>query len=179
MLTAHLPSGWLLSCLAIDRLKIPPQEARAFFIAGILGAIAPDFDMLWFYLVNAGQVHHHRYFTHWPILWLTLFAASCLLCHGQRHRRAGQLAALFCAGCLLHLVLDSLVGDIWWLAPVVDKPFALATVPRHFEPWWLNFILHWSFAAELAIWAAAIWLFLRQRVQKQPTRLSEHPMQAK
>jgi hypothetical protein len=35
---------------------------------------------------------------------------------------------------LLHLVLDSIVGDIWWLAPFVDRRYSLFTVPAVYGP---------------------------------------------
>ncbi|GHT96641.1 hypothetical protein AGMMS49545_22150 [Betaproteobacteria bacterium] len=71
-------------------------------------------------------------------------------------------ALLFCSAALVHIILDTLVGDIWWLAPFYDKPYALFTVPARFFPWWLNFFLHWSFVAELLIWMWAIRLYRRR-----------------
>jgi inner membrane protein len=68
---------------------------------------------------------------------------------------------IFSAGGLLHMVLDSVVGDIWWFAPFIDRPFALFTVPALYTPWWLNFLLHWSFALELAICVGAVITFRR------------------
>ncbi|CUR46968.1 hypothetical protein Q668_03800 [Alcanivorax sp. PN-3] len=55
--------------------------------------------------------------------------------------------------------LDTIVGDIWWLAPFIDKPYALFTVPAVYRPWWPNFVLYWSFALEIAIavWALLVW----------------------
>ncbi len=59
----------------------------------------------------------------------------------------------------MHMLLDSIVGDIWWFAPFVDQPYALFTVEAVYKPWWLNFILHWSFAIEIGIllWALYLW----------------------
>ena len=50
---------------------------------------------------------------------------------------------------------------VWWFAPFIDKPFALASVPAVYHPWWLNFILHWSFMLEVAILIWAGWLWRR------------------
>jgi hypothetical protein len=63
---------------------------------------------------------------------------------------------------MLHLVLDSFVGDIWWFAPFIDRPYAMFTVPAIYTPWWLNFFLHWTFAVELGICVWAL-LIYRQR----------------
>jgi hypothetical protein len=130
--------------------------------AGIAGAMAPDFDMVYFHLIDHRQTHHHRYFTHWPVFWLPLTVAALLWCIRAKQSKASFLASVFCLGGLLHLVLDSFVGDIWWFAPFLDRPYALFTVPARFTPWWLSFILHWSFAVELAICLWALVLYRRR-----------------
>jgi hypothetical protein len=163
MFIAHLPSGYLLSSLLLKRTRLLSISTRTIMLAGIIGAVAPDFDMLYFYLVDNRQTHHHRYFAHWPILWFGL-TLLCLLWRRFAPASERAIAVLvFSLGGMLHLLLDTFVGDIWWLAPFVDQPFALFSVPAVFKPWWLNFILHWSFAVELAIWLWA-WLMYRRRV---------------
>ena len=164
MITAHAPSGYIFARQLIARWRYMqglPISVRAAILIAVIGALAPDFDMLYFYLVDAGRTHHHRYFTHWPVIWLSLTGLSALAFRVSRSVRAFG-ALLFCSGAFLHLILDTLVGDIWWLAPFQDKPYALFTVPARFSPWWLNFFLHWSFVAELLIWAWAIRLYYRR-----------------
>lgn len=162
MFIAHIPSGYVFSTMLVERARNLRVSASAVITSGVIGALAPDFDMAYFYLFDHRQTHHHKYFSHWPIVWLTLLAASAVWLRLSRSSKASLLALVFCSGCMLHLVLDSLVGDIWWCAPFVDRPFAMFDVPAIFEPWWLNFILHWSFGVELAIclWA---WLIYRRR----------------
>jgi hypothetical protein len=74
------------------------------------------------------------------------------------------LAFLFCLGGFIHLILDTIIGDIWWLAPFVDRPFSMFPVPARYHPWWLNFLLHWSFALELALWIGAFFLYRSRRL---------------
>lgn len=162
MLIAHLPSGYVFSTIIIERVRHLPATAMAVMLSGVIGAFAPDFDMAYFYLVDHRQTHHHKYFTHWPIVWLMLLAASAFWLRLSHARKAPLLCLVFCSGCMLHLVLDSFVGDIWWFAPFVDRPFALFVVPAVFDPWWLNFILHWSFVAELAICIWALFVYRRR-----------------
>lgn len=159
MIIAHMPSGYILSASLLKRFGSVPVPAAAVIAAGIAGALAPDVDMAYFHLIDHRQTHHHKYITHWPLLWLTLAAVSVLWFNWIRQSKAAFLALVFCLGGFLHIVLDSFVGDIWWFAPFVDKPYAMFTVPAHFKPWWLSFILHWSFAMELAIciWALVIY----------------------
>jgi Predicted membrane-bound metal-dependent hydrolase (DUF457). len=165
MFIAHLPSGYLMSIALLERIKHLPVPASMVILAGMLGALAPDFDLSYFYLVDQRQTHHHRYVTHWPLLWLVLAAVSAVWLRCSRESRGAVLALVFCLGSLLHIVLDSFVGDIWWLAPFVDRPYALFTVPALVQPWWLNFMIHWSFAVELAICGWAL-LVRRRRVPK-------------
>lgn len=166
MFIAHIPSGYIFSSMLAERVRNLPASAAAVITSGMFGAWAPDFDMAYFYLVDHRQTHHHRYFSHWPLVWLVLLVASAVCLRLSRSPKSPLLALVFCSGCMLHLVLDSLVGDIWWFAPFVDRPFAMFTVSAVFDPWWLNFILHWSFGVELAIclWA---WLIYRRRGRTQ------------
>ncbi|MGB0968724.1 MAG: metal-dependent hydrolase, partial [Halocynthiibacter sp.] len=62
MITAHLPSGYLLA-----KLTRTPRLLMPF---AILGAVLPDFDMFWFHLVDNRAFHHHKYWVHVPGFWL-------------------------------------------------------------------------------------------------------------
>lgn len=162
MFIAHVPAGYVFSTTIAERLRQMPVSGFAIICAGCIGAIAPDIDMLWFYLVDERQTHHHKYFTHWPLVWLSLMLASAFWHRAVRTSKAGFLTLVFSAGTLLHLILDSFVGDVWWFAPFVDRPFAVFTVPAAFKPWWLSFILHWSFAVELSICLWALLIYRRR-----------------
>lgn len=123
------------------------------------GAIAPDADLLYFYLVDHRQHHHHSYLTHFPVLWLALLLAAFVWMLSTSARRWAALTVAFALNGLLHMVLDTVVGDIWWFAPFTDKPYAFFAVPDIYKPWWLNFVLHWSFALELilVLYAMRMW----------------------
>lgn len=130
-----------------------------------MGAIAPDFDMLYFHFIEHGQTHHHRYITHWPVFWLGLIASNFIVCALWMRSALAFLALVFGLGGFLHVVLDSFVGDIWLFAPFLDKPFALFAVSARFKPWWLSFLLHWSFAVEIIICLWAYLLYRRRQVR--------------
>lgn len=169
MIIAHAPSGYILATSIIRRFSNLPASSILIITAGVIGALAPDFDMLYFHVVDHRQTHHHKYISHWPIVWLTLAVVSALWFNWARQSKAAILSFVFCLGGVLHLLLDSFVGDIWWFAPFIDKPYAMFTVPARFHTWWLNFLLHWSFAVELAI---CIWALLIYR------KRANHPLQA-
>ena len=169
MMIGHIPAGYVVSRLLSPRLAAHVRDPRWFLCAGVLGAFAPDLDMLYFHLVDGRMHHHHTYVTHFPILWGSLLLVSAVWWGFLRGERAA-LATIFALNGFIHMLLDSIVGDIWWLAPFVDRPFALFTVPALYQPWWLNFILHWSFALEVAlvIWAAWLWRQSGSAIPRRP-----------
>jgi len=144
----------------IKRIRNFPVSAALITWIGAFGAIAPDIDMIYFYFIDHRQTHHHKYISHWPVSWLVLSAAFAIWFRFSQKSKIIFLSLIFCLGGVLHISLDSFVGDIWWFAPFIDKPYALFTIKAIFKPWWLNFFLHWSFAMELFI---CIWAFILYR----------------
>lgn len=155
MLIAHLPSGYVLGRAL--KLRGPLLAATVF------GAIAPDLDMFWFYLIDDGRVHHHRYWTHIPAVWALIGIAALAL-----PKRFRQLAFAFLAGVALHIVLDSLAGDIMWAWPFSDKLYSLVEVTARHDHWIKNFVLHWVFIVELTIVLTALVLLFTRRKRKRP-----------
>lgn len=153
MLIAHLPSGYLLARAA--RAK---GQALA---ATLLGAVAPDFDMLWFHLIDHRAFHHHKYWVHAPGFWVLLALVALPMIRALRPALLTP-ALLFLAAVFLHLFLDSLGGGIMWAWPLTTDLYQLVTVPATQGHWVLSFILHWTFLAELVITAAAILLWLKR-----------------
>ena len=137
--------------------------------AGLLGSIAPDLDMIYFYLFDHRQHHHHIYWTHIPFYWMIVLGISFLYI---RFVNAKYLPILFvfATNIVFHLFADTIVGDIWWLLPFVDKPYAAFTVPALYKPWWLNFILHWSFLIEIILTFTALYVFTRSFILKKRLR---------
>jgi len=159
MIIGHLPAGYVVSKLLLPYFKSQGTTLKPYLWLGILGAIAPDLDMLYFHLVDHRQHHHHTYFTHFPIVWASFLFISLIWFYTARIKSRAGLATIFSLNGFIHILLDSIVGDIGWFAPFVDKLFSFFTVPALYKPWVLNFVLHWSFALELAIvlWAVTLW----------------------
>lgn len=151
MLVAHAPVGYLVGS-GIRRQGAVP--------ACLVGALLPDVDVVPSLVLG---VHHHDWPTHWPITWLLLGLGVAPLLVG-RWRAVAFLALLVVGNAELHLVLDTLVGDVRWLAPWSFHAFAVIHLRRVLDPWWLNFVFHPTFLLELALVAAAIARFtLRER----------------
>lgn len=153
MITAHLPAGYLLA------RALPPR--RGLLPVVLAASILPDLDLAWFYLVDNRAIHHHRYWVHIPAFWamIAIVALPTLRLAAPRllPYAGAALAAIF-----LHILLDSIAGDILWLWPFSDRLYALTTVPATRSHWLLSFMTHWTFLLELAIWAAAAFVFLRR-----------------
>jgi hypothetical protein len=158
MFIGHLPAGLITAKLLFPRFQTTSVSYKAFLFWSLLGATFPDLDLFYFYLIDHRQHHHHSYFTHFPLLWLILLIVSILWFCLTSPRRTAAFAIIFSLSGFIHLFLDTLVGDIWWFAPFLNKPFALATVPALYHPWWLNFLLHWSFGVEILVICWAIYL---------------------
>lgn len=77
--------------------------------------------------------------------------------------RLRRVVAWFMAAWMLHLCLDTIVGDIMWQWPFSDRLFHLATVTPTDHHYVVTFMLHWSFLIEIAIWILAITLFLKRK----------------
>lgn len=155
MILAHLPSGYLFG-------RASGSCDRAVLIAALIGSVAPDFDMLWFYLVDQGQTHHHRFWPHIPLVWAGI-AALVLPLIAITARRWLAPAAAFLGAVMMHLVLDTVNGGIMWLWPFSDRLVTLVTVPATRSNWVLSFLTHWSVLAEIAIILAAAILLVRDR----------------
>ncbi len=164
MLIAHLPAGVLLTRVIVRR----PLRLSNDWI-GLLGAVFPDFDILYFYLIDGRKHLHHTYWTHVPIFWLLVLMLFALLWRTMPSWKFPRsFIYLFLPNVFLHLVLDSIAAKILWLYPFCEHPFGLFVVPDVYSHWIYNFLFHWTFLLELAlILAAGILLFVDRRVSSR------------
>lgn len=160
MFFAHLPAGYLAGRALLRGGS--HNGAKWTLAAAMVGGVFPDLDLVYLHLLDATPQHHHTYWTHLPIAWVGCALAAWLTARtrGPALRRA---LAAFLLGWFTHLLLDTVSGDVWWLYPLVDRPYSLVVVAPRYTPWWMNFLLHWSIALELAIVAGALWVARGQR----------------
>lgn len=154
MITAHLPSGYVLSKLADWRGPV--------MAAALAGAVFPDVDLIWFYLIDDRAFHHHRYWVHAPAFAVGVGSALIGVAKLALPRLAPPACA-FAAAWWLHILLDAPMGEVTWLWPMSTTLYAPITVPATQSHWVLSFVLHWSFLLELSIWLAAASLWLGRR----------------
>ncbi|WP_299141530.1 metal-dependent hydrolase [uncultured Tateyamaria sp.] len=151
MIIGHLPAGYLAACA----LDAPFDSDRVVFWSVLAGAVLPDLDMLRFFFVDDGAVHHHTYLTHDPTLWLGVLILGFVFTS-----RVGIGVGI---GTMLHMLLDTIAGAIIWGFGPLSVSGPIVTVPATQDHWVLSFVLHWTFAVELVLCAAATYVFLRRR----------------
>jgi inner membrane protein len=162
MFVAHIPAGYICGKSLLQRFASTGAPAKLLLLTSIIGAIAPDLDLFYFYLIDQRRTPHHLYWPHYPLVWLVLLAASAGWLRAARAKLHAALACMFCIGGMVHVMLDTIVGDIYWLAPFQFAPFSFFVVPSLYQPWWLNFILHWSFLLEVLVAGWAVVLYRRK-----------------
>jgi zinc dependent phospholipase C len=99
-----------------------------------VGSVFPDLDMIWFYFFDHQRTHHHLYWTRVPAFWLTVSAGVVLALAAKRELRPPVALWFFLLGILSHLLLDSIIGNIYWLLPYSHQPFSLFTVNPQYSP---------------------------------------------
>lgn len=164
MFIAHLPSGYILAKLLEKKFKQNLLSKKVFFIIVMIGAVFPDIDLIYFYLFDNRSMHHHKYFLHWFSFWIPIFLMSYFYFKRSIYsHKFALMAMLFSGAALLHIGLDTFVGDVWLFAPFIDQPYVFFEVTSRYQPWWLNFILHWSFLVELILCLIALWIYCKDR----------------
>ena len=155
MIIGHLPSGYILG-------RAFGFGTQVLMGAVVLGAVFPDFDLLFFYLVDNRAFHHHKYWVHAPGFWV-LTSLIVALALAWLYRPALPLFGAFVAGNLLHTLLDSIAGGIMWRWPFSTNLVSLVTVQPTHSHFVLSFMAHWTFWLEIALWLVAIGLFWKAR----------------
>lgn len=148
MFIGHLPGAYLIF------RATAPNLGKLAFAAAMIGAVAPDIDILWFYLVDDRGHHHHSYLTHRPIIWAGFLLVGLLI--RQWLYRVGTFLTFLGAGGLVHLLLDSITGEVAWLWPLSNATYPLVTVQATHSHWILSFLNHWTFKVEILITVVAL-----------------------
>jgi len=134
---------------------------------GLVGSLLPDLDIFYFYYIDLRQHLHHGYWTHMPLYWFLLFLLSLMAALILKKPGLRSATVVVFSNVCLHLVLDTIVGKVRWLAPFSSRDFVMFDVPAQYTWWIWNFILHWSFLFEVVILAGAGVLFTVSMRKKQ------------
>lgn len=163
MVFGHLPFGYITSELLFNRFKKRHISINTFRFWTMSGAIAPDIDMLFYYVHDDIKFHsphmHHSYFTHFPFFWVKLLGISIVwLLLDNNRGKLSPLAFMFTLGGFTHLILDTMTGYVYWLAPFHNKLFSFETN----NPWETNYFTHWGFGVEVCLILSAVYLWYKR-----------------
>ncbi len=95
MFIAHLPAGYVLTRHLLDRAPAGDALSRRILAFGLLASVLPDFDLLYFYLIDNRQTLHHLYWPHLPAFWLVPAALSLPICAITRNRTLTLVSLVF------------------------------------------------------------------------------------
>jgi len=135
MFIAHLPAGYLWTCWFLRRrfvADVPSSWYWKLMALGLVGSLLPDLDVFYFYFIDLRQRLHHGYWTHIPLYWFLLFMLSLMaaLILKKLGLRSAMVVLFF--NVCLHLVLDTIVGKMRWLAPFSSRDFVMFDVPAQY-----------------------------------------------
>ena len=162
MFVGHLPASYILTTAG---QRAAGDNSKALLATGLVASVVPDADLAWFFFVDHRQVEHHAYLTHTPAFWIGIAALALAVCWMMKWRVGPYFVGIALANLLLHLALDSIAAGVQWFWPLSDFEVNLVRVPARYDWWVWNFVLHWTFALELAVIAAAfgLWIWKRKR----------------
>ena len=158
MFIGHLPAGYLVTAALLRGRQVPEAARCRLLAAGLMASVAPDLDLLYFYLLSDRQRVHHEFLPHLPLGWVPVLAAAAVVLAASGAGRTAWLGlAIVALNLLGHLALDTTAGGIQWLWPFSRREFVIGHVEARYQPWFLNFVLHWTFALEMLLVALAAW----------------------
>ncbi len=159
MFFSHAPAGYLVVKFA-RKFKTDRADVFTAMLAGIL----PDFDMIYFHLIDERAHIHHSYWTHMPHFWVVVYAAALIVAAWLKSKRIVYYATLIFSCVIVHLILDSVAASgILWAYPFSIEYYELFVIPQVHDSRMLNYVLHWTFLIEMLIILVAIVVALRCR----------------
>ena len=148
MFIAHGPAGYLLAKTVYrDRGK----NQLILILITVAASLAPDLDLLYFYLIDHRAHNHHSYWPHIPFYWLLIYCLAIGVAVALNAERFLAFASAAFLGVGLHLFLDTITGGIRWIFPFSNKYYAFVDIPAVYSWWVLNFLLHWTFLLEIIL----------------------------
>lgn len=169
MIFGHGPSGffmtWLLRILP-ENMKWNNVKTKYILLLGTVGAMAPDLDLFYTYLVDAG-VSHREFITHTPFFWLLASLIVFILLTITRKQQYIPYALTFTLGGVLHVVFDTITAQIRLLYPFSRDFMGVADFGILFineNLLYINFVVEATWFA-LAGYAAIV-LFSKSKKQR-------------
>jgi LexA-binding, inner membrane-associated putative hydrolase len=156
---AHLPTGYIISDLLFRRFRKSDVSYKTFIFSGMIGAIAPDFDMIYFFFKDHVLHHTHRFYSHYPFVWFSLLLISLLwMLFNNYQSQNPALAVIFTLNGFFHLILDTIEGQIYWLARPGTVGHSFGIEP--YIPWTSASIELFILLGALCLWSKKLIIHL-------------------
>lgn len=154
MLIGHLPAGYFISRYIIKKNHLPLN--KTWIGLGLLGAVLPDFDLIYPIFFNSSIASHRMLLTNIPLLWLFL-ALICQFAYLIWKRIWIKYATfLIFANVFFHFILDTPFVGVKWLWPFYDKLIGIYNVGLTDGFIVENYFHHWYWYLEILFWIASI-----------------------
>jgi len=176
MFVAHIFAGYLCTRQTIHRSVDcwhEPDQWKKYMVFGLVCSVLPDFDLLYFYLIDHRQHIHHSYWTHIPIFWIVFVSVGSAVSRWIFQKRRGIWWIILFVNTWLHLILDTVAGGIYWFYPVTVERIRWIPITPQYDWWVLNYLLHWTFLFEVIIILTAIYVYRKDHARQIAKTLCE------
>lgn len=165
MLIGHIPLGYLIARglkNVWQKSVQTPRQRYWLYGAAIAGSVFPDFDLFYYYLVNA-FTSHRLLPTHSFIPYSILLIIGTLLNKRQPHRVVGFGILLFALGGIGHIIADMYTGMAAGFAPLSLKVFGLYSLASISNSWFGRYPFLTNYITEYFIYAVALLYAVRKK----------------
>ncbi len=162
MLFAHAPAGYLALKATEkfwNKVKFDKKRRIILYLVGILSAVFPDFDVIYYYLFSA-ESSHRTYFTHGFVFYIFIFLVIYIIGLIWKKRFIKSLAWVILIGSFSHLLLDMIASGITVFAPFSNWMIGMRSLGFVKNYWIGNNIFLVNYTLELLIIITALIVFL-------------------
>lgn len=167
----HMAAGYLVTKILISATHpaISHHQINQLLLWGTLFAFLPDLDMFYSFkkakgfTIQDNSIEHRDYFTHAPLLWLSIGLIIIFL---SQNTFIKYLGLIFWLSSWSHFILDSINGDIRWLYPFSQKSYSLSHIkskpinhPQKFFPYWSEYLKGYVINSQLTFLLEIILIF--------------------
>jgi len=157
MLIGHLPAGYFLTRYLIKRQKLPLN--KWWLGLGIVAAILPDLDYLYWLLSNDQADTHRGYITTYPIIYFILFLIALLIYFFKKSPWFKNIIIIVFTNIFVHFLLDTPFYGVKWFFPFCNQEVGIYNIGSYTNGRGIlvqNYFTYWYWYLEIALWILAI-----------------------
>ena len=160
MIFAHSSLG-VLSAYIIDKTRNCTRTTLFIWIAGILGSVAPDIDILYVVLIDPTS-SHRGFFTHsLPLYFLGFLWAYIYIRLSKLPNYFEKAALAFSLGTVFHIVSDAIVDYVYPVKPFVNFAYTFRLFPLYKDQGIFSYITSPYMLLELIIIAIGLAILIK------------------